>query len=82
MKGNYILLFPDSANPYSLKKFDIKNAVVLYARVLLFDLSSLRKNNITEKFNEFFEKYKGNIVQHDQTTINAICQGKISNLPL
>ena len=46
------------------------------------DLSALRKNNLTEKFNEFFEKYKGNIFQHDQTTINVVCQGKISTLPL
>ena len=45
------------------------------------DLSALRKNNITEKFNEFFKKYLGKIDQYDQTTINVVCQGKISTLP-
>ena len=45
------------------------------------DLSALRKNNMTEKFNEFLDKYIGNIDQHDQTTINVVCQEKISYLP-
>ena len=82
MKGNYILGFQDSAHSDRLEYYNITNATVLCSGVLLMDLSAMRKNNITEKFNEFFEKYKGNIVQHDQTTINVVCQGKISTLPL
>ena len=80
MKGNYILGFLDSA-PNALIKYNIKNAVVLCSGVLLMDLAALRKNNITEKFNEFLETNLGNIEQHDQTTINVVCQGKISTLP-
>ena len=80
MKGNYILGFLDN-RPDALRKYKIKNAVVLCSGVLLMDLSALRKNNITEKFNEFLEANLGNIEQHDQTTINVVCQEKISTLP-
>ena len=82
MKGNYILGFQDSSKPNILEYYNIKNATVLCAGVLLMDLAALRKNNITEKFNEFFNKYKGKIYQHDQTTIHVVCQGKLSTLPL
>ena len=82
MKGNYILGFIDSATPNSLEKYNVKDAFILCAGVLLMDLSALRKNNITEKFEQFFKKYLGNIEQHDQTTINVVCHGKISPLPV
>ena len=81
MKGNYILGFLDSSFPNLLEKYGVKNATVLCSGVLLMDLSALRKNNMTEKFNEFLDKYIGNIDQHDQTTINVVCQEKISYLP-
>ena len=80
MEDNYILGFLDSF-PYSLRKFKIKNAVVLCAGVLLMDLNALRINNISEKYNEFIEKNLGNIYQHDQTIINVVGQGKIGTLP-
>ena len=80
MKGNYILGFLDSSTD-ALKKYNMKNAIVLCAGVLLMDLNALRKNNISEKFNDFLESNLGNIYQHDQTTINVVCQGKISALP-
>ena len=82
MKGNYILGFQDSSKPNILEKFNIKNATVLCAGVLLMDLAAFRKNNITGKFYEFLNKYKGKIYQNDQTTINVVCQGKLSTLPL
>ena len=80
MKGNYILGFLDS-KPNALRKFNIRNGVVLCSGVLLMDLNALRKNRISEKFNEFLEANLGNIYQHDQTTINVVCQGKTSTLP-
>ena len=80
MKGNYILGFLDS-KPSALRKFNIRNGVVLCSGVLLMDLNALRKNRISEKFNEFLEANLGNIYQHDQTTINVVCQGKTSTLP-
>ena len=82
MKGNYILGFIDAQAPNFLEKYNVKDAFILCAGVLLMDLSAMRKNNLTEKFNKFFNKYLGNIDQHDQTTINVVCQGKISALPL
>ena len=80
MEENYILGFLDSI-PKALRKFKIKNAVVLCSGVLLLDLNALRINNISEKYNEFLEENLGKIYQHDQTTINVVCQGKIETLP-
>ena len=80
MEDNYILGFFDNS-PRALRKFKIKNAVVLCSGVLLMDLNALRKNNISEKYNKFIEENLGKIYQHDQTIINVVCQGKISTLP-
>ena len=80
MKGNYILGFLDSV-PKALKKYKIRNAVVICSGVLLMDLYALRKNNISEKYSAFLESNIGKLEQHDQTVINVVCQGKISTLP-
>ena len=80
MKDNYILGFLDN-RPKSLKKYNINNAVVLCAGVLLMDLNAMRRDKISEKFNEFLNDNLGKLDQHDQTTINVVCQGKISTLP-
>jgi lipopolysaccharide biosynthesis glycosyltransferase len=80
MKGNYIMGFLDSL-PKAMTKFGIKDATVLCTGVLLMDLDALRKNKISEKFNKFIDENIGNITQHDQTVINAVCQGKIAPLP-
>jgi len=80
MKGNYILGFLDCTTN-ALEVYNIKNAVVICAGVILMDLDALRKNNISEKFNEFMQANLGKLYQHDQTTINYVCQGKISSLP-
>ena len=81
MKGNYILGYLDSARSDLLEKYGKKNSIILCAGVLLMDLSGLRQNNYTAKFKEFLDKNIGNIDQHDQTTINVVCQEKISILP-
>ena len=80
MKGNYILGFLDGTTN-ALEIYNIKNAIVICAGVILMDLDALRKNNISEKFNEFIESNLGKLYQHDQTTINYVCHGKISSLP-
>ena len=80
MKGNYILGYLDS-DPNALKKYKIKNAVVLCAGVILMDLSAMRKNNISEKFNKFMKENLGKLEQRDQTTINVVCQGKTAAIP-
>lgn len=80
MKGNYFLGFLD-IKVKELSKYNLKNGIVLCSGVLLIDLNSLRKYNFTDKFNEFLEGNLGNIYQHDQTTINVVCNGKTSSLP-
>jgi len=80
MKGNYIMGFLDSI-PEAIDKFNIKNSTVICNGVLLLDLDGLRKNNITEKFNNFIIKNINKINQHDQTIINVVCQDKIGVLP-
>ena len=80
MKGNYILGFLDT-KVNELEKFNIKNGIFVCAGVILMDLHALRKNNYSQKFNDFLEVNIGNLYQHDQTTINVVCQGKISTLP-
>ena len=80
MKGNYILGFLDS-NIDGIKKYGIENATYICAGVILIDLSALRKNNISEKYDKFLDKNLGKLEQHDQTTINYVCHGKISTLP-
>ena len=80
MEENYILGFLDSI-PKALRKFKIKNPVVLCAGVIMIDLNALRVNNISKKYNVFLEQNLGNIYQHDQTIINVVIQGKISSLP-
>ena len=80
MKGNYIMGFLDSI-PEAIDKFNITNATVLCAGVLLMDLDALRKNNMTEKFTKFMIEEKEKINQHDQTIVNVVCQGKTAPLP-
>ena len=45
------------------------------------DLSAMRKNNISEKFNKFMKENLGKLEQRDQTTINVVCQGKTAAIP-
>jgi lipopolysaccharide biosynthesis glycosyltransferase len=80
MKDNYIMGFWDSV-PEAINKFGIPNSTVLCTGVLLMNLDALRKNNMTEKFNNFMVDQKENINQHDQTIINVVCQENIGLLP-
>ena len=80
IEGNYIMGFLDSL-PNAIEKFGVNNSTVICSGVLLIDLDALRKNDISEKYNDFIKKNIGNINQHDQTVINVVCQGKIIPLP-
>ena len=71
MEENYILGFLDSI-PNALRKFKIKNEVVLCSGVLLMDINALRINNISKKYNDFLKENLGKIYQHDQTIINVV----------
>ena len=80
MKNYYIMGFLDSL-PNAIERFGVKDATVLCAGVLLFDLDALRKNHMQEKMNEFISANKGKLNQHDQTVINVVCQNNIGPLP-
>ena len=80
MKNNYIMGFLDSL-PDAIERFGIKDATVLCAGVLLFDLDALRKNHMQEKMHKFIADNLGKLNQHDQTVINVVCQNHIGPLP-
>ena len=80
MKDKYILGFLDSVQS-AIEKFGIKNATVLCSGILLIDLESLRKFNYTDKINDFIEKNRDRLNQHDQTIINVVFQDKLAPIP-
>ena len=80
MKHYYIMGFLDSL-PNAIERFGVKNATVLCAGVLLFDLDALRKNHMQEKMYQFISENVGKLNQHDQTVINVVCQNNIGPLP-
>ena len=80
MKGNVIMGFLDR-RPYALQSFGFKKATVICSGVLLIDLDGLRKYGYSKKIKDFIDKNKKKLVQHDQTIINVVMQGRISPLP-
>ena len=80
MKGNYVLGFPDSFVEH-METFGLKNSTMICAGVLLIDLEGLRKNNYTEKINNFIIKERNRLKAHDQTVLNAVLHGKKGLLP-
>ena len=75
MKGNYILGFLDT-KVNELEKFNIKNGIFVCAGVILMDLHALRKNNYSQKFNDFLEVNIGNLYQHDQQQLMLFVKEK------
>jgi lipopolysaccharide biosynthesis glycosyltransferase len=49
--------------------------------VLLFNLKKWRSSNIQAKWKEIAEQYPGELVSHDQTLLNTVCEGKFARLP-
>ena len=80
MKGNIIMGFLDRRSN-ALQSFGFKRATVICNGVLLMDLDGLRKYGYSKRIKDFIDKNKKRLVQHDQTIINAVMQGKISPLP-
>ncbi|MDR1467212.1 MAG: glycosyltransferase family 8 protein [Oscillospiraceae bacterium] len=92
LKGNLLGGVADSARGYRneterIERESYKNAFNLKdlngyinSGVLVWDLEACRESKIEEKFKSFLEKYK-NPSQHDQTAINATCEGRILSLP-
>ena len=49
--------------------------------VLLMNLKEMRKDNISQKYLDFIDRYRNKIVQHDQTVLNVVGYNKTGVLP-
>lgn len=49
--------------------------------VMVMNLAELRRDNATQKFAEFVAAHNSELVQHDQSVINAVSAAKIGVLP-
>ena len=63
------------------KIYGIKTSKYITAGVLLINLNSMRKENITYKFMEFIQKNRNLLIQEDQTVINIVLHERIGILP-
>ena len=80
MRNNIILGFVDN----SYKKAEFFGAITykyIVSGVLLINLKKMRRENITQKFVEFIDKYEDKLIQEDQTIINIVLKGRIDFLP-
>ena len=80
MNNNIILGFVDDSYK-NAEKYGIKTYKYITAGVLLMNLQKMRKENILQKFVDFIEKNKKNLIQEDQTVINIVLHGRIGLLP-
>ena len=80
MNNNIILGFVDDSYKKA-EKYGIKTYKYITSGVLLIDLKKMRKENIIQKFLEFIDKNKNNLIQEDQTVINIVLHGRIGLLP-
>lgn len=51
------------------------------AGVLLLNLRKWREDNLEVKWRGIAEKYPGELLSHDQTLLNAVCEGQFERLP-
>lgn len=51
------------------------------AGVLLLNLNKWRRENIHEKWQSIAKRYPNELLSHDQTLLNAICEGQFARLP-
>lgn len=80
MENNVIMGFIDDGYNYS-KLFGIKTYKYITAGVILINLESMNKENITYKFFDFIKKNRKLLIQEDQTVINIVLHGRIGILP-
>ena len=50
------------------------------AGVLLFNLKKWRESNMEAKWKDLAEKYPEQLISHDQTLLNALCEGNFAHL--
>jgi len=80
MNNSLILGFVDNGYKKA-EQYGIKTYLYITSGVLLINLKEMRKENITQKFFEFMENNKNNLIQEDQTVINIVLHGRIGLLP-
>ena len=80
MENNIILGFVDNSYKKA-EEFGIQTYKYIVSGVLLINLKKIRKENITQKFFEFMDKYQDKLTQEDQTVINIVLHGRIGLLP-
>lgn len=87
-KDNFLAAVSRSTLKWSLDKNFLINKLNLpetqayfNAGVLLLNLKNWRESNITDRWKSISEKYPYDLVSHDQTLFNAICQGEFARLP-
>lgn len=51
------------------------------AGVLFLNLKKWRSSNVEEKWKQIAEQYPNDLLSHDQTLLNAICEGNFGELP-
>ena len=67
--------------PEAIDHITFENDHAICAGIMLINLKELRKDNMINKFEEFIKENNHKLIQHDQTTINALCYDKIGILP-
>ena len=80
MNNCIILGFVDNGYKKA-EQWGIKTYKYITSGVLLINLKEMRKENIIQKFFEFMENNKNNLIQEDQTVINIVLHGRIGLLP-
>lgn len=79
MKNNIIMGFVAFCNYYPMS-YQLKNYKYINAGVLLINLKSIRKENITQKFLNHINKNEF-MVDYDQSLINLVINSRIGLLP-
>lgn len=80
MENNIIMGFIDDGYNYT-NFYGIKTSKYITAGVILINLESMKKENITYQFFEFIKKNKKCLIQEDQTVINIVLHKRIGILP-
>ncbi len=87
-KDNFLAAVSRSSIKWSLDRTFLINELNLpetqayfNAGVLLLNLKKWREGNVTDKWKGISEKYPNELISHDQTLFNAICNGEFAKLP-
>ena len=80
MGNNVMLGFVDNSYQKA-EEFGIRTYKYIVSGVLLINLKTIRRENISAQFFEFIDKYQDKLTQEDQTVINIVLHGRIDFLP-